>query len=313
MSILWIVLGLLGLWLVCGYAVFRMACRAPKPMPLGDMEKLEKRLGSVCTPLVRYGMDWLEKNPAREVSMKSFDGLTLRGRWIPAENARGTIVMFHGWHGSAETDLSYVFPVYHDLGLNLLFVDQRSQNGSTGKYVTFGVLESVDAADWVNYHNQHLGNFPVLLDGISMGGSTVLLAMGRQLPGNVRGVLADSSFTSPQEIMAKVFRQMTHLPPWMIMGAVRLWCVLLAGFDPGAHSTLKAMADSQLPVLLLHGLADSFVPSAMSQAAYDAYTGHKELVLVEGAVHGMSYVVDKDRCTRALKEFFDFTLGRKEK
>lgn len=313
MIVCWIVLGVLVLWLIFGLVVFLMASRSPEPAPLDNMEKLEKRIGNTHAGLVRLGLDWMRKNPPQELTMKSFDGLTLRGRWIPVKNARGTMILFHGWHGSAETDLSCVFPIYHGLGLNLLFVDQRAQNGSSGRFMTFGVMESRDAGDWVRFHNEHFGSFPVILDGISMGGSTVLMAMGRKLPDNVRGILADSSFSSPWEIIADVFRKATHLPPWIVMGAVRIWCILLAGYDPKAHSTTKAMKGSRLPVLMIHGLADSFVPYAMSQATYDAYQGKKELVLIEEAGHGMSYVVDKDRCGDALERFFDDVLGQKER
>lgn len=313
MIVLWTFLAALVLWLIGGLVVFRMACHAPEPAPLDDMKKLEARLGKTHAVLVRYGMDWLREHPAQELTMRSYDGLSLRGRWIPADDARGTIILFHGWHGSVETDLAGIFPVYHGLGLNLLFVDQRAQNGSEGRYVTFGVRESQDAVDWVRYHNVQFGPGSVILDGISMGGSTVLMAMGRELPENVRGVLADSSFSSPWAIIADVFRKTTHLPPWLVVGAVRFWCVLLAGFDPKAHSTMKAMRDSRIPILLLHGLGDDFVPSAMSQTTYDAYKGKKELLLIEGAGHGMSYVVDKERCRQALERFFDQVLGQKER
>lgn len=307
MIVVWIFLGIVVLVLLAGWLAFRVACVPTKPAPLDDPQAMEKRLKPTHFRLLQEGMAWLREHPAQEVSMTSFDGLRLRGRWIPAENARGTILMFHGWHGCPETDFCCIFSVYHQLGLNLLFVDQRAQNDREGKHITFGVKESRDCADWVRFHNQMFGPQPVILDGISMGASTVLLAMGQELPDNVRGVVADSGYTSAWDIFRSVARSV-HVPSFPILHAARLWCVLLAGFDPRAHSTEKAMANSRLPVLLIHGLADNFVPSHMSQRAYDAYQGPKELILVENATHGMGYVTEPERCRKALEEFFDRVL-----
>ncbi len=79
-------------------------------------------------------------------------------------------------------------PVYHDLGFNLLLVDQRAQNGSAGRYITFGVRESRDVRPWVELHNREFGPEPVFLGGVSMGATTVLMAAGGPLPENVRGL-----------------------------------------------------------------------------------------------------------------------------
>lgn len=73
-------------------------------------------------------------------------------------------------------------PVYHDLGFNLLLVDQRAQNGSAGRYITFGVRESRDVRPWVELHNREFGPEPVFLGGVSMGATTVLMAAGGPLP-----------------------------------------------------------------------------------------------------------------------------------
>ncbi len=313
MILVYCLLGLVVLWLALGLVVFCMACGKPKPLPIHDPAELETRLGKTHSEMALKGMAWMEAYRPEELLMESSDGLMLRGRWIPAERGpRGTIIVFHGWHGSVETDLSPVFRLYHGLWLNILCVDQRAQNGSAGRFVTFGVKESQDVVDWVNYHNDNFPYCPVLLDGISMGGASVLLSMGRQLPENVVGVIADSSFTSPWEIIARVYRRITHLPPWTVEWPLRFWCALLAGFDPKAHSVVKAMKHSQLPVLMLHGTGDDYVPCAMTQTAFDAYGGKKELLLVEGAGHGMSYVEDPHRCIMALTGFCELTLDGKE-
>ena len=58
--------------------------------------------------------------------------------------------------------------------------------------------------------------------------------------------------------------------------------------------TREVLKHAKLPVLMIHGLADDFVPSYMTQQGYDACNGSKELLLVDGAGHGVSFLVDRE-------------------
>ena len=68
------------------------------------------------------------------------------------------------------------------------------------------------------------------------------------------------------------------------------------------------MALNRLPVFFAHGQADNFVPWAMTQAAYDAADCEKELLLVPGAGHGRSYLVDQERYLQMLERFLNRNL-----
>ena len=84
-----------------------------------------------------------------------------------------------------------------------------------------------------------------------------------------------------------------HLPAFPILYLANFWCRLLAGFDWMENSTVQAMARNRLPVFFAHGQADDFVPWSMTQAAYDAAACDKQLLLVPGAGHGRSYLVER--------------------
>lgn len=141
-----------------------------------------------------------------------------------------------------------------------------------------------------------------------MGATTVLMAAGGPLPENVRGIMADCGFSSPWEIMAAVAKHRAHLPAFPMLYLVNFWCRLLAGFDGKEGSTVQAMARNRLPVFFAHGQADNFVPWAMTQAAYDAADCEKELLLVPGAGHGRSYLVDQERYLQMLERFLNRNL-----
>lgn len=305
---IWIMLGLLALVMLAGYVIFRLASVPGKRAALMNMELLDSQLNNTLPIPVKEGYDFMRSFQPQELTMTAFDGARLRGRWVPAENAKGTFLLLHGWSGSVERDFCCILSVYHNMGMNLLMVDQRAQNQSGGRHMTFGVKESRDAAQWVHYHNAHLGACPVIIDGISMGATSALLSMAHDLPRNVRGIIADSGFTSPWAIISQVAKQSAKLPAFPLIYAAAFWCRVLAGYNPRKHCTVEAMKNSKLPVLLIHGTEDKFVPYTMSQEAYDAYEGDKELLLVENAGHGMSYLTDRERCTAVLERFIKKVL-----
>lgn len=253
--------------------------------------------------------DWLREHPHETVETRSDDGLTLRATYVPCAHARGTLLCFHGWRSSSEVDFGAVYAVYHDMGLNLLLADQRAHGRSEGRFITFGVRERRDVRQWVHWHGERFGaQVPVLMAGLSMGATTVLMACGEPLPASVRGVLADCGFTSPEEIVAAVGKSW-HLPAWSFVPALRWLTRHLAGFDLREYSTLEALQNSTLPLFLAHGEADTFVPCYMSRRAYAACPSEdKTLLLVPGAAHGQSYLVQPERYTRLVRAFLDRVL-----
>lgn len=288
-----------GLW------GFQFACRRPRDPDWESPESLRSNGYSEFSDSIPRAAQWLRDHNAVDVSTTSFDGLTLRGKWVPAENPRATIILFHGYRTHYLHDFSGIFDLYHSIGLNLLLIRQRAHGESEGSYITFGVRERRDVLSWVEFHNQTHGVDNVFLGGMSMGASTILFAAGENLPPNVRGISADCGFSSPAEIMGHVIRKDFHLPPKLMLPLVGFWSKILGGFSLWECDSRKTTARSKTPILFIHGKADSFVPCHMSQAGYDACGCEKQLILVEGAGHGRSYLLEPELLSRTLVDFFE--------
>lgn len=289
--------------LVTGAYVFLVACRRKKEFPWLIKEELEK------TPMGEYydfcakTDRWLHDHNAKDVYIISHDGLQLHGLWVPASNAKGTVILAHGYRSTYLLDFSAALPYFFDLGMNLLIPDQRAHGKSQGKYITFGVKESTDMTGWIQWHNKNVGNHPILLFGISMGASTMLYMADNDLPANVCGIIADCGFTSPKEIVAEVFHKVVHLPAVPALWVADFLARIFAGFSLYQKDTRTILKNSKLPVLLIHGTGDDFVPSSMSQAGFDACVEPKKLLLVDGAKHGVSFLKDPERYSNAVKQF----------
>lgn len=300
---------LLLLWFGLGCYVFFNACGPWKALDFLDEEAVKKTSYASCYPHIRESHDWLREKGARDVWTQSEDGLKLHAQWLPAKRPRGTILLIHGYHSSPFSDFGKVVGMYHDLGMNLLLPDQRCHGQSQGRFVTFGVKESGDMLCWLRFHNEVLSREKVILSGLSMGSATVMYMAGEKLPDNVAGIIADCGFTSPGEIIGKVFRDVTHLPPKPWIWSAELFARRLGGFSLWEKDACKTLAKNTLPILIVHGTADDFVPCEMGKRAYEACAGDKTLLLAEGAGHAKSFLVEQERYTALIHQLLDKTLG----
>jgi len=305
-------LGLCALLFAFSHTFLRIACGRNDRFNKDFDKAICNAVYADCKDLIREGKLWIENKKPQQISVTSFDGLKLVGEYIPCDNARATIIMFHGWNASPITDFGAGLPYYRSLGLNLLLVHQRAQGKSEGKYMTFGIRERKDVHAWVQWHRKHFGDKPVLLAGLSMGAATVLMAAGDELAPCVKGVVADCGFTSPYEIICSVIRSM-HLPAKPFAALIGMQAKLFAGFGLKEYSTEESLKKTKLPVLLVHGEDDSFVPCYMSQRAYDACASKdKTFLSIPKATHGKSFVVQPEKYKETLKNFFDRCLASAE-
>lgn len=294
-----------------GYWGFRYACRRGPEPDWESREKLADSPWAEFSESIPFAAQWLRKHNAQDVFTQSYDGLRLAGKWVPAENPKATIILFHGYRSHYLNDFAAIFSLYHSMGLNLLLVRQRAHGESGGEYITFGVRERKDVVSWVEFHNREHGMDNVFLGGMSMGASTVLFAAGEDLPENVRGITADCGFTSPYDIMGEVIRKNFHLPPKPVLPLVNFYTRHLAGFDLKECCTRETLARAKVPVLMIHGTGDDFVPCQMSQDGYDACASEKKLILAEGAGHGRSFLFEKDQILAALADFLNNHISPK--
>ena len=293
---------------VSGGYVFYAACVRKKELTWLVEEEVKK------TPYAKYykhmvaADQWLSDHRAQDVSVQSADGLRLYGRWIPTKDPKATIILMHGYRSSILVDFGMVLEHYHSLGMNLLIPDQRSHGKSQGKFITFGVKESGDVRRWIDFHNRNLGSYQVIISGLSMGASTVMYLADEDLPDNVKGFIVDCGFTSPKAILTEVFKRVTHLPAGPSIWVANIFARIFAGFSLTQKDSRVTLSKNKLPILMVHGTEDGFVPCEMTKQSYAACAGPKEMFLVEGADHGVSFLVDKDTYISKVNAFLKMSL-----
>lgn len=248
-------------------------------------------------------IDAIARVPCERVTIHSRDGLRLTARYYPGEPGAPLDIEFHGYRSMAQRDFSGGIRIGRGLGHGVLLVDQRAHGQSEGRVITFGVKERFDCLSWAEYAAKRFGpDTKIFLIGVSMGAATVLMASNLPLPANVAGIIADCPYSAPDRIIKKVCRDM-GLPPALAYPFAALGARLFGHFSPGDASALTAVRHARVPVLLLHGEDDRFVPVEMSFEIRDACLAPVTLLTFPGAGHGLSYLQDTARYEQAVKDF----------
>ena len=313
---------LLG-WIGIGYVGFKTAICRGHELDINDREALKGTAWDQYYDEIQEGIVWISQQEAEDIYIQSEDGLKLHARLMDQSGAKGTVLMFHGYRTHPEVDFSASSHVYYECGNRIVHIDQRAAGESEGKYIGFGVLESRDCCLWAQYIANRFGtDQKIILAGLSMGASTVLMATAHHedrrvrincspeepmevsmtLPKNVTGIVADSAFSSPYDIIKKRIRTTYHCNGRLLTIAIGIWSRMLAHYSLKELSVPDVMKHNTIPVLLVHGTEDSNVPVEMTVKIAENCQAPKQVLLVKGAEHGTGYLVDNEAYKKALQE-----------
>ncbi len=256
-------------------------------------------------PDIQKDREWLwEQHEHEDVSITSRDGLKLAGTLFPVENARGTVLCLHGYTSSRMQDYSSLGRYFMENNFQLLLVDHRAHGDSEGTYIGFGILDRHDARKWLDFINERFGTEKkILIMGTSMGAATALMLSGLKLPENVAGIISDCAFTSPWDVFQSVLKNWYHLPAFPLMHITSMMSRKLAGYDYRECNAKEEVKKSTVPILLIHGGEDNFVPTQMCEEIY-RNCPDAEMQIIDGASHAESFYKDPKLYKKRLQEFF---------
>lgn len=285
------------------YGIYHLAFfQTPKlKMPTAE----EWADGSRFLPQIRENVEFVDSLPCDSVQITADDGTLLSAQYCHEDDDAPTAIIMHGYRATAMRDTMGLIVLCKKLGFNLLMPDQRAHGRSGGRSITMGARERYDARAWAYWASvRSRGKSSIFLMGVSMGAATVLLASGLDLPDNVRGIIADCGYSSIRDICRTCLpKYLPHVPVGPGYAVGKAGAELFAHFDPDTIDCRKAVAQSNVPILFIHGSADDFVPCSMSRENYAACTSEKELLIIPGATHAMCYYYDTPAYAKAVTDF----------
>lgn len=218
---------------------------------------------------------------------------SLHAWWWPAQRADAPAILYlHGVRWNLTGQLFRIEQL-HAMGYSVLAVDYRGFGQSRGDLPSEATVYEDAQVAWERFAQLQPDRNKRLIFGHSLGGAVAVelaAELSRQAqkdgsPSAARGLILESTFTSLGDVAAVVAD--TALP-------VR-W-LLSQKFD-----SIDKIDQVGMPVLLVHGQDDRYVPPRFSQQLYEAAQQPKTLLLVPGASHNNSMSLAGPRYRQAIK------------
>lgn len=248
---------------------------------------------------------WLKTVKTDEATVKSDDGLKLWGKIYLQDNKSDKwAIIAHGYTSNHE-DMQPIALNFYNQGYNVLTPDMRAHGNSEGQYIGMGWLDRKDMLKWIDYVISLDKNAQIALYGESMGGATVMMTSGEDLPSNVKAIVEDCGYTSVLEMFKKELNERFGLKPFPILNAAEVVTQLRAKYNFTEASALEQVKKSKTPMLFTHGGNDTYVPTKMVYELYEAANVEKDMLIIDGAAHGAAPDVDPETYYEKVFSFLD--------
>lgn len=251
-------------------------------------------------------IDWLTQNSEDAYITSSNNGhLKLHAYEIINKSPSNIwAIVIHGYSGQGK-DMTYYAQEFYNRGYNVLVVDLRGHGKSGGNYIGMGWHDRLDIIDWANYLIGKDNNCKIILHGVSMGGATVMMATGENLPSNIKVAIEDCGYTSIWDEFEMQLKNLYNLPAFPVLNAASSVCKFKTGYKLEEGSSVEQVKKSETPTLFIHGQQDSFVPFEMLDKVYEAANCKKEKLVIERAAHAESSSINPELYWKTIDRFIE--------
>ena len=249
------------------------------------------------------GEKWL-KEFAIDVETISDDNLKLHGYEVenPIKKSDVWAILVHGYMGSSN-EMAIYAKEFINMGYNTLLIDLRAHGKSEGKYIGMGWKDRNDLLKWINKLCVDYKNCKIILFGISMGAATVMMTAGEKLPSNVKMCIEDCGYSSVYKEFKWVLKILKPCIANCLVSASSIVAKIKAGYSFKKASTLEQLKKSNIPILIIHGDKDKFVPFEMLDELYEAANFPKEKLIIKNARHVESSRINPELYWNTIKSF----------
>ncbi|WP_234885190.1 alpha/beta hydrolase [Clostridium tarantellae] len=231
----------------------------------------------------------LEKYKHEKFMIPSSNGYDVETMFIKSNiETNKTIIIVHGIETYYFKWLKTAFG-YLENGYNVVIYNQRHTGNTGGKDFTFGLYERYDLDAAVNFVKNKFPKGMIGVHGYSMGAATA--TMHTEL--NEKKKKVDFYILdSPYSEMADAVRlgieaeNIPLIPTSYIASCGNLYTKIFSGFTYDEIKPYEAVKNISVPVMLIHGTADTVCAPNNSTKIYETIPHNKkELWFIEGSKH----------------------------
>ena len=305
------IIALAALLLCAGYYMLGYALKPAELVTRSrDIEGSLKYMAENYPDVSRW-IDSLQNVGAlHDLYIENDEGRRLHALYVPAaDSTRHTAVIVHGYTDNSIRMMMIGYLYNRQLGYNILLPDLYGHGLSEGTEVQMGWKDRLDVLLWTDEAN-HLfgGNTQMVVHGISMGAATTMCVSGEVQHGMhqqpfVKCFVEDCGYTSAWDEFKGELKNQFSLPAFPLLNVASALCKMEYGWSFQEASPLEQVKKCTLPMLFIHGDADTFVPTGMVHPLYEAKPQPKELWIVPGAEHAVAYKENPEAYTRKVSDF----------
>ena len=248
--------------------------------------KTEEYFKEMLEKYKAYDKEWYDNIDKEEFFINSQFGYNIHLTYVknPIETPH-TVIICHGVTSRTDGVIKFL-NMFIKNGYNALFIDHRAHGKTGGKKVSYGCFERYDLAkaiQWVKEQND--GKIGMI--GESMGAGILMQTL---LVEKVDFIIEDCGYSSFDEEVRHRFRRSRYVPVFPTYQFTRFFVWLFGGYDIKKASPVEALKKTDIPVMIVHGDQDDYVPFYMSSIIYNAVKSrHKTLYAAKGSKHACSY------------------------
>lgn len=297
------ILGLMLLFLLVTYLVYLKVFHSDRKHSDNEYELPKGKQYQDNKEIMYKLIDEMKALKYEPISIISYDGTKISARYYHVNDDAPIQIQCPGYKGNTVRDFCGGTKIAREYGHNCLVIEQRGHGASDGKTISFGINEAKDLLEWINYVVNRFGkNTKIVLAGVSMGSATIILASKYGFVENVKCLIADCPYSSVKGIICKVCKDM-KLPVKLVYPIIYCAAMIYGKFNMKDGDVVEAAKNINVPILLIHGKADSLISYQMSQDIYDVVNGEKQIELFDNAEHGISYIIDPDNYVKITSAF----------
>ncbi|MBO4476633.1 MAG: alpha/beta hydrolase [Bacteroidales bacterium] len=278
-----------------------------EPHGVADIERTRHKADSLCPGSTAWYDSLKTIGLLKDTTIVGFNDKKVHACYVPAAdpaNSQGTAIVIHGYSDNHLVFL-YLVRMYRDeFNYNVLFPDLQYHGYSEGDHAQMGWNDRLDIEKWIPVAHDIFKDDFMVLHGVSMGGATVMMTSGDDLPEYVRAFVEDCGYSSVVAQFNNNRKQSFAFIPPDVLQSASLVTRKKYGWGFWEASSLKQLAKCDRPMLFIHGDADDFVPTSHVYKNYEAkVNGYKELWIAPGAVHANAYAKHPQEYTQRVRDF----------
>jgi len=265
-------------------------------------------VGAVEMAFPYYGIkpfrrNWGGNAPAyaKPFEVETSDSLLLKGYILPADSAKGTIILLHGISACKEQFWGFSSQLNKN-GCNAVIFDQRAHGQSEGTYCTFGAKEKYDITKIIDEMERRGLAKPYGIFGNSLGGAVALQALA--LDKRLQFGIIESTFDTYPHVALEYGADIVGFHSEFLTNHVIAKSGIIAGFDPYKVQPIESCKSITCPILMAHGTADDKIPFEFGRRNFEALkSADKKFVSIEGGSHSRLFRFEENGWPNEIETF----------